>query len=280
MRLKTGLRRIAGALLAGWLAAAAGAQECGGPEAPCSVAAGNYHALLPATEPVGMILWLHGSGGSGAAEIANAGLVGPILAAGYAFVAPNGVDWPERDVATDWGVNDGFNWRRNDIAFLVSVIADATTRFGLPPDRVIVAGFSRGGSMAWDFACTRPDAVIGVAAVAGGFWEPMVTKCAGPTDLFHTHGFTDDMVPIEGQEGVVGNYFFQQGNLMKGLDVWRKADGCMGAANVSLAAAGDWEKRWTSCKHGSIILWLHPGGHMIPPGWVGRMLAWAQGLGH
>lgn len=281
MRSGTGLRRLVGAALLGLAATAAPAQDCGSPDAPCVVQTGSYHAALPdpGTPPVGMILWLHGYGGNGAAEIANAGLVGPMLEAGYGVVAPNAVDWPERDVAADWAVNDGFNWRRNDIVFLESVIADATARFGLPAERVIIAGFSRGGSMAWDFACTRPDAVIGVAAIAGGFWEPMVTRCPGPTALFHTHGFTDAMVPIEGREAMFGNYFFQQGNLMKALDVWRRANGCMGNADLSLTAPGGWEKRWTSCQHGSIILWLHPGGHQIPPGWVDRMLTWTEGLG-
>ena len=283
MSLGTGLKSLIGAALLSAAAFAAAAQDCGGPEAPCDVEDGSYHVALPdpGTTPIGIILWLHGNGGSGAAEVQNRGLVGPILTAGYALVAPNGVAWPERDVATDWAVNDGFNWRRNDITFLESVIADAAQRFDLPADRVIVGGFARGGSMAWDFACARPEAVIGVAAIAGAFWEPMHTKCAGPVNLFHTHGFTDPVIPFEGRDVMLGQYFFQQGDVMKAVDVWRRTNGCLGDADRSLTSATGWEKRWAaSCKAGSVALWLHPGGHEIPQGWVHRMLTWADGLGN
>lgn len=278
------LLRLAAAALASGLAAglpaAAAAQECGSPGAPCEIERGGYHIRLPdpATPTIGMVLWLHGYGGSGGAEIANDGLGDPITTAGYAFVAPDGIAMPSEGIETDWGVADGFEWPRNDIAFLDAVIEDVAARFGVPTDRVIISGFSRGGSMAWDFACARPDAILGAAPVAGGFWEPMTKHCEGPVNLFHTHGFSDRTVPLEGRKAVFGSFEYHQGNILKGLDVWREADGCMGAADISLTAPGDWEKRWTSCKAGSIILWIHPGDHMIPPGWVERMLDWAGGL--
>ncbi|MCA8880469.1 MAG: polyhydroxybutyrate depolymerase [Rhodobacteraceae bacterium] len=275
------MKRLALALaVTGCLTAAAAAQECGGVETPCEIESGRYFIRLPdpGVAAQGTVLWLHGYGGSGRSDIASAGLVEPMLARGYAVIAADGLDWPEKGVRTDWGVVDGFDWRRDDILFLEAVIADAAARFDIRTDRLVASGFSRGGSMVWDLVCARPEAFIGAAPISGGFWEPMTRSCAGPVHLFHTHGFTDRTVPLEGRKAVFNGFPFHQGNILEGLDVWRETDGCMGAADVDLAADGDWEKHWTSCESGSIVLWLHPGGHMIPPGWVDRMLDWADAL--
>ncbi|MEM8787567.1 MAG: polyhydroxybutyrate depolymerase [Pseudomonadota bacterium] len=254
------------------------ALACGGTDRACAVQGGTYHALLPETaEGAPLVVFLHGAGGSGARSAANASFVAGFTARGVALALPSGEPFAIGGGGGDWGVRDGIVSPRDDVVFLTRVIEDAVNRFGLDPDRVLIAGFSRGGSMAWDFACAAPDRIAGLAAVAGGFWEPMVTTCAAPVHLIHTHGFADRTVPLEGRQGVFRGVDFHQGNILKGLDVWRDVNGCPGAAAVSTEAAL-WRKTWQDCRAGSITLLLGPGGHGIPQGWTAAVLDWFEAL--
>ncbi|MEX0284288.1 MAG: PHB depolymerase family esterase [Paracoccaceae bacterium] len=251
------------------------ANACGTGEQACEVADGSYFVAMPEGEPTGLVLWLHGAGGSGSKAAANEGFTRNFREAGLVFVAPQGEQvWPNGKVMRDWSVADGIDDSRDDVAFLSAVVADAVNRFELEGKPLLLAGFSRGGSMAWDLACARPDLFDAVAPVAGGFWEPMERDCAAPVHIFHTHGFSDRMVPLEGRQGTWQGFHFHQGNILKGLDIWRETNGCLGAADEHASEEGLWQKRWTGCAGGSITLQITPRGHGIPKGWSGRVLEW------
>ncbi len=122
--------------------------DCGGYETPCKVEKGLYRAALPehsAGVRVPLVLWLHGYAGSGARAIANQDLVALITGRGYALVAASGQDDISRSGRLDWNVDDGVDLPRDDVAHLQAVLADAIRRFDLDGNRVLVAGFSRGG---------------------------------------------------------------------------------------------------------------------------------------
>lgn len=279
MRMFSGIAVLSGLLLFAPPATAQDGTACGGAERPCTLENGFYHTALP-DEPAGapVVLWLHGYGGKAARAARPKGLARSFTARSYVFVAPQGLPDPARPDQRDWNVADGQDQPRDDVAFLGAVLDDVAARFATDPDRVLLAGFSRGASMAWDFACAQPGRVTGVAAVSGGFWEPMAPTCAGPVNLFHTHGFSDRTVPLEGRKVSWGGVAFHQGNILKGIDVWRAANGCFGAADENLTEGGVWEKRWNGCRNGSLILRLWPGGHAIPKGWSGAVLDWFDTL--
>ena len=140
---------------------------CGAPDAPCILEGGEYYAALPETPGAPpAVIWLHGFGRSGKAMIQKPAYVDPFVSRGYTVIMPNGqpgisVEHP------DWGMADGYELPRDDIAFLTAVRADAVERFGLDPSRILVAGFSRGGSMVWDVACKAPE------CPSSGFLAPM-----------------------------------------------------------------------------------------------------------
>ena len=261
------------------LTQSAAAQDCA-EEVACEIDGGVYYAALPEkAEDAPMVLWLHGFNGRADRAVRRGGIAKNFLEAGYVFVAPQGTPDPDRPDLRDWAVRDAIPGDyRDDVVFLSAVIEDAAKRYGVDTSRVLLAGFSRGGSMAWDFACLAPERVYAVAAIAGGFWEPMTPDCAGPVHLFHTHGFTDGMVPFEGRQGMWEGNFLRQGDIMKGLEIWRATNGCLGRASSSTPGDPLWEKRWDNCDAGSITLQLHPGGHSIPRGWSMRALDWVAGL--
>ena len=209
--------------------------------------------------------------------IQKSGYVEPFTRRGYAVIMPNGQPFSGSD-KLDWGVADGFEHARDDVAFVNSVRNDAIARFGLDSSRILVAGFSRGGSMTWDLACLAPETGSAFAAVSGAFWEPMATDCASPIHLFHTHGFKDRLVPFEGREVSFQGFDFIQGNVMKGVEVLRRENGCMGSAQNSFGDDGSMQKDWVECASGSIRLRLTTGGHGVPKGWREDVLDWFEAL--
>ncbi|MEQ8966759.1 MAG: hypothetical protein RID91_13100 [Azospirillaceae bacterium] len=259
---------------------------CGVPADPCALDDGEYFAALPdAPEDAPWVVWLHGYGGSATADLGREARVGPMLARGYAVIAPQALPFQPGEPA-EWSLRDewdryprDWDYPRDDLAFLEAVIDDAATRFGLDRRRGVVAGFSTGGSMVWDLACLEPDTAAAYAPVAGGFWETMPETCAGPVRLFHTHGFTDTVVPLEGREIALEPYGrIRQADIHAGLAVWRETMGCGTDADSHEIAGELWHKAWTDCAAGSLDFALHPGGHTVPDGWAETMLDWFEGV--
>lgn len=258
-----------------FLTSPAAAAECGNPQADCEVAGGTYRlALPPDPAPAPAMVFLHGWGGSAAGVMRNEGMLKTLATRGYALIAPQGLARPSHPNA-DWGVQDGETHPRDDAAFLRAVIADAA-RHRVDRERVLLTGFSRGGSMAWDLACRAPDSARAYAPVAGAFWQPMPPTCAGPVDLFHTHGWRDRTVPLEGRPVAEGR--LTQGDVWASLALLRDTNGCTSGRPEKIPIQpGRWHRRW-SCPDGRIDLMLHPGGHSLPSGWLDRALDWFETL--
>ena len=275
MRHSTFRALLIAACLTGTGVAAQSSDEICGSDTPCEIDNGLYYTALPdKVQGAPVVLWLHGYNGQAKRAAKSGGMARNFTSRGFVFVAPQGMPDPAKPKQRDWNVRDGYEEPRDDVAFLSAVLDDVASRFGTDPDRILLTGFSRGASMAWDFACAKPDRIAALAVAAGGFWEPMVTQCAGPVNLFHTHGFNDQTVPLEGRQVSWSGYKFHQGSIFKGLDIWREVNGCTGAADLNTAKGPVWEKRWTTCREGSVRLRITPGGHGIPKGWSNEVLDW------
>ena len=200
-----------------------------------------------------------------------------LAARGYALIAPEGepvsADRPQRN----WAVRDGSTYERDDIAFLAEVLDDAA-RHGVDRGRILLAGFSRGGSMVWDIACHAPDLARAYAPIAGAFWLPMPEGCAGGADLFHTHGWQDKVIPLEGRS--VGGGTRTQGDTFASLKILRAANRCPAEQpdRKLIDEDGSLTRIWTECPGGRIELWLHQGQHGTPKGWLTRALDWFEAL--
>jgi polyhydroxybutyrate depolymerase len=240
----------------------------------CSVELGEYSASLPeGAGPFPVLLHLHGMGGSGRG-VARGGTARAALRRGYALIAPTG--WqPSSRHPKNWGVADGRDYTRDDIAFLRQVLDDAASRWPIDRERVLLSGFSRGGSMVWDVACRAPDLARAFAPVAGAFWDRLPERCARPVDLFHTHGWLDRTVPLEGRRLADGT--LTQGDVWASLFILREINGCTARQpKTSRVKDGNWWRHWTDCRAGRIDLMLHPGGHSLPKGWVDRSIDWFE----
>jgi polyhydroxybutyrate depolymerase len=170
-------------LLARSLSAGAAAASCGPAMGPCLIDTGSYHIVVPDGDAQhGAVLLLHGFGSSGEGALRNTGMVRVLLDRGYAVIAPDGQQITGRD-GRSWDFLSSSPAKRNDTTFIKAVADDAVARFHLNRDKMLLAGFSLGGSMVSYIACTEPNAFAAFAPVAGSFWEPQPSACAGPRAL-------------------------------------------------------------------------------------------------
>ncbi len=270
------IRRIAGAAMLAFWAGLGVAQECPGPDGLCEIAGGTYRIIRPEMDDAPAVILLHGAGASGATMMRMRGVVEALSGRGYAVIAPDGLSREGRGGGF-WSFRMGETGRRDDAAFLAQVVADAAARHGIDASRVILAGFSNGAFLTTYIACRTPDAYVAYAPVAGGFWRPHPESCAGPVRLFQTHGWSDGTVPLEGRPLGGGRYL--QGDIIEGLSLFRRANGCESPGPTAYAKTDRFLRRaWTCAPESALEFALHPGGHGVPEGWAEMMLDWFEAL--
>ena len=106
-------------------------------------------------QPTPLLVALHGSGGSGEAEVyswrATAAELGALL------LAP-----------TEAGRNAGFEGSHRERAAILEAIRWMRRTFHVDEDRIWLTGFSRGGHLTWDLALRYPDVFAAAVPCAGG----------------------------------------------------------------------------------------------------------------
>ena len=273
------------AIIATLLASAVlAASPCGRDGPACETASGTYRLALPDTPPPDggwpALIFFHGAGGSGAGTLKMTGVVRSFTDAGYAVIAPDGMQRPNRGNRRGWYFHPQRLALRDELAFTREVIA-AAPGHSIDPDRIVLSGFSIGGSLVWYLACRDHTLATAYAPVAGAFWRPHpeIEDCSGPVRMLHTHGWRDQTVPLEGRPLRSGQIL--QGDVFHGLEVLRALNGCTRLRADAFATDGAyWRRTWSSCTPGTALeLALHPGGHSVPKGWADMTIEWLDRLG-
>lgn len=278
------MRRMFLSLIIPFLMFASGGHACS-QDTPCMVGDRAYYIAAPAVqnEPMPAIVYIHGWGGSGAGALKNSGMVKAFLDRGYAVIAPDGVPREGRN-GRSWGFHPQSERQIDEVTFLQAVRDDATERFTLDPEKIVLTGFSIGGSMTAYTACLAPQSFSAYAPLGGNFWRPHPVACEGPVRMLHTHGWTDGTVPLEGR--VVNRVpiddprAFAQGDIFHALDIWRQTNGCLHLKADRFEMDDQyWRRSWERCTDGSALEFaLHPGGHTIPKGWADLVINWFETL--
>ncbi len=254
-------------------------------DTPCLVETGEYVITMPTggdTSPPAVV-FVHGFGGSGPGVFRNTGMVNAFTERGYAVIAPTGMPREGRNGAS-WSFHPDRVQNRDEVAFLTSVRDDAIARHGIDPDKIVLSGFSIGGSMTAYLACAAPDAFAAYAPVGGNFWRPHPTDCEGPVRMLHTHGWSDGTVPLEGRvlRGTDrrDENALMQGDVFQAMEIWRDTNECYQMKPDEFATDGQFMiRRWTDCAPNSALeLALFPGGHIVPQGWATLTLDWFEAL--
>lgn len=172
-----------------------------GPDSDCMVNDRMYRIAMPeghdGTTPVPALIWSHGYRGSAAGVMRNGSIRRMVSDAGMALIAAQGVngswDLPYGPRTFD---SDG----SAEFAYFDAVITDAVSNHHVDPDRIVASGFSAGGMMVWNLACSHPERFAGFVPISGTFWLKPPHDCIGSVkSLVHIHGTQDKTVPLEGR---------------------------------------------------------------------------------
>lgn len=170
-------------------------------DSDCPVGERHYRIVMPeghdGVSAVGALIWSHGYKGSAAGVMRNKGLRRMVSDAGLALIAAQGVNgtWD-----LPYGPRTFDSTGAAEFAYFDAVIADATAHHHIDPDRIIASGFSAGGMMVWNLACSHPEQFAGFVPMSGTFWLKPPKACAGPVQsIVHIHGNADRTVPLTGR---------------------------------------------------------------------------------
>lgn len=230
----------------------------------------TYMLHVPAGDPVGLVLSLHGGGGTGIAQRGLTGFDAVADAHNLLVVYPDGY---EKSWADGRGASPADRHHVDDVAFLVGLVTKLQNDYSVAPGHVFVTGMSNGGFMSNRLACDRADVFAAVAPVAGTLGVGVACNPSRPVSVWAAHGTADPLVPFKGGavRGRGGLSHAVSAEAM--VDKWRKADGCQGDPSMELlpdARDGTVVHRFdsTSCAASTEVVFyrIDKGGHTWPGG--------------
>lgn len=228
-----------------------------GPDSDCQIGDRHYRIAMPegydGTTPVGALVWSHGYRGSAAGVMRNGSLRRMVSDAGLALIAAQGVEGT-------WDLPNGPRTPDStgaaEFTYFDAVLDDASARFALDPQRIIASGFSAGGMMVWNLACSHPGRFAGFIPMSGTFWLKPPDTCTAPvSSIIHIHGDADRTVPLAGR--VIGPT--KQGEVSHALSLYQTF-GRFGPPTSSISGDLTCENRTTAA--GDVLAFcLFSGGH-------------------
>ena len=230
----------------------------------------TYRLHVPPGDPVGLVLSLHGGGGTGIGQQNLTDFDAVADAHDLLVVYPDGYD---KSWADGRGVSPADRRHVDDVRFLVALTGKLQNDYNIAPGHVFATGMSNGGFMSNRLACDRADAFAAIAPVAGTLGVGVACNPSRPVSVWEAHGTADPLVPFKG--GVVrgrgGVSHSISVNSM--MDKWRSADGCRGdpsAQVLSNVGDGTVVHRFdsTACAASTEVVFykIDNGGHTWPGG--------------
>ncbi|PKK44110.1 hypothetical protein CI102_14789 [Trichoderma harzianum] len=156
------------------------------------------------------------------------------------------------------------NSRGEDLIFTDQMVDYITSNACVDKDQIFSTGWSYGGAMTFELACSRPNVFKAVAVIAGA----QLSGCDGGTTLIPylgIYGVVDSVLPI---------------NLGRGLrDKFLQLNGCTSKnAPEPAGGSGTHIKTTFDCRPGYPVWWItYSGDHVPDPKDAGRSQSWAPG---
>ena len=157
----------------------------------------TYYVSYPdnSTEPAGLIINMHGFGGTASSQINGTQMNNYAHPENLAVVYPQGVNSsigsPSWNVGTFWDFN-----LQDDVGFLSTVIDEVASNFEINLNKIYACGYSNGGYMAYELACELSDKITAFGSVSGNFMLNSDQQCSGEREIpiIHFHGTNDPTV--------------------------------------------------------------------------------------
>lgn len=159
-------------------------------------------AYFEQTEPVPLLLVLHGAGGSGRGIAEFSEFASLADDEGFVLAFPDGYNGAWNDARPDARVA-----RVDDVTFLRRVITFMDANLNLDERNVFAAGYSMGGMMSFRLGCQLQDNIAAVASVASTFPAYLLDSClfVEPVPVLLIQGTEDEVIPPAGYRDPLGN---------------------------------------------------------------------------
>lgn len=234
----------------------------------------TYQAYVPneATEqaPSPLLIVLHGTWMSGQEMMHTGHFLKHAELNGFVVAAPDSLG----DAFNEGSARGGATVDNiDDVGFIEAVADDMQQRINIDPDRVFIAGFSSGASMAQRIALESDYGFAGIAGASGHLWiEGNAVR--RPTNLLLIWGEDDPANPKNGGpvEYKRAEVTLQKPSLAATQQKWSKLMGCRdqpptaepfaGSTRISLNGCRDGKRFDTYFVHGLGHHW--PGGSPVP----------------
>jgi len=156
------------------------------------------HFGEPLDHAAGVVILLHGRGGT-AEDILS--LAQPLYNPKLAYLAPQAAShtwYPNSFMAA---IETNQPWLDSALRKVEAIVEQATAA-GIPPDRILLGGFSQGACLATEFVASHPRHYAGLIALTGGLIGPpdadlTHTGSLAGTPAFLGSGDPDPHVPFE-----------------------------------------------------------------------------------
>src|SRR6201997_2912965 len=155
----------------------------------------TYTLHVPPGDPVGLVLNLHGGGGTGNGQQGLTDFDTVADANNLLVAYPDGYD---RSWADGRGASPADRHHVDDVGFLVGLVGKLQSEYNIAAGHVFVTGMSNGGFMTNRLACDRADVFAAIAPVAGTLGTGVACNPSRPVSVLEEHGTVDPLVPFHG----------------------------------------------------------------------------------
>ena len=190
----------------------------------------NVPPSYDASEPMPLVLLLHGYGSSGLIQEAYMAFTPLSDSRGFLYAAPDGLTDPGG--SQYWNGTDAccdFYSDTDDSGYLRGLIESIQGELSVDDRRIYLIGHSNGGYMSYRMACDHADLIAAIAPLAGVTWlDPAQCNPSEPVSVLHMHGTSDATVLYD------GGCFSEDGLCYPGavdtLNMWADFNGCQGGS--------------------------------------------------
>ena len=228
----------------------------------------------------GVLINLHGYSGNSISQTSYTFLKESALAAGLAYVAPEGLTdrsgnrfWNASNACCDFAKNGV-----NDVEYIDGLIDEMAKVFDLDKKRIYLFGHSNGHFMSYQYLCTSKNQVAAIAGLAGSM-DIDPAQCSGKTaNVLHIHGDADATISYDG-----GSLFAQSyPSVNEVVNRWSNNNQCSAnpenQLDVIAAMSGAETTAYSfDCSKGSLELWKLNGGVHVPVldrGFADKVISW------
>jgi polyhydroxybutyrate depolymerase len=240
----------------------------------------RYEIFVPSAQEGGaalpLVIAFHGGGANARSMINFSGLNETAENEGFIVAYPYGTGPGENEFLT-WNGGSCCGPAQaqdvDDVAFTVALIDDIAAATRLDTGRVYATGMSNGGIMSYRVGNDLSGRIAAIAPVAASMGLPEANP-ARPVAVMHFHGTDDDLLPIEGGQGIRGE---SRGgpafrSVEESLNDWIEANGCDPEPRVNTLPDAEDDgtqvirKTWSGCLEDAdvVLVEIVGGGHTWP----------------